>query len=50
MQLCQEQQELQQKINHKYIRKKFTTNPSYNIKLGTFYFKQMLKNLMVLMY
>ena len=30
------------KINHKYIRKYLTTNPSYNIKLGTFYFKQML--------
>ena len=30
------------KINHKYIRKNLTTIPSYNIKLGTFYFKQML--------
>ena len=30
------------KINHKYIRKNLTSNPSYNIKLGTFYFKEML--------
>ncbi|MDC3024053.1 lytic transglycosylase domain-containing protein [Alphaproteobacteria bacterium] len=30
------------KINHKYIRKSLTTNPSYNIKLGTYYFKEML--------
>ena len=29
-------------INHKYIRKNLTTIPSYNIKLDTFYFKQML--------
>ena len=29
------------KINHKYI-KNLTYNPSYNIKLGTFYFKEML--------
>ena len=30
------------KINYKYIRKNLTTSPSYNIKLGTFYFKEML--------
>ncbi len=30
------------KINHRYIRKNLTANPSYNIKLGTFYFKEML--------
>ncbi|RPH03176.1 MAG: lytic transglycosylase domain-containing protein [Alphaproteobacteria bacterium TMED93] len=30
------------KINYKYSRKNLTTSPSYNIKLGTFYFKEML--------
>jgi len=31
------------KINHKYIRKNLTLKPSYNIKLGSYYFKQMLE-------
>ncbi len=31
------------KINHKYIRKNLTLKPSYNIKLGSFYFKEMLE-------
>ncbi len=30
------------KINYKYIRKNLTSKPSYNIKIGTTYFKQML--------
>ena len=31
------------KINHKYIRKNLILKPSYNIKLGSYYFKQMLE-------
>ena len=31
------------KINHKYIRKNLTLKPSYNIKLGSYYFKEMLE-------
>ena len=31
------------KNNHKYIRKYLTTKPSYNIKIGSFYFREMLE-------
>ena len=31
------------KINHKYARKNLTLKPSYNIKLGSYYFKEMLE-------
>ncbi len=31
------------KINYKYIRKNLTKKPSYNIKIGSTYFKQMLE-------
>ena len=31
------------KINHKYVRKNLTLKPSYNIKLGSYYFKEMLE-------
>jgi len=30
------------KVNYKYIRKNLTLKPSYNVKLGTSYFKEML--------
>ena len=30
------------KINHKYVRKNLTLKPEYNIKLGSYYFKEML--------
>ena len=31
------------KNNYKYIRKHLTTKPSYNVKIGSLYFKEMLK-------
>ena len=30
------------KINHKYLRKNLTLKPEYNVKLGSYYFREML--------